>query len=148
MCQYANGDKAWFTFKSRSHIITECHFYRDFYIMEFARAMKTNAVLKLSMCSVFAVLAKLGPLTEYTGEWKHDHRWGWGALTFANGDMYEGEWVDDIMEGSGRYSYKDKSYYQVGLHQPRMQSEPRRKLGPPLFRSPALIFHSFGRVDF
>jgi len=28
--------------------------------------------------------------------------------------VYEGEWIDDMIEGSGRYSYADKSYYQVG----------------------------------
>jgi len=59
--------------------------------------------------------ADVGPFVEYTGEWKEDHRWGWGALTFAHGDVYEGEWVDDILEGNGRYSYKDKSFYQVDL---------------------------------
>ena len=53
------------------------------------------------------------PFAQYTGEWKHDHRWGWGTLEFANGDVYEGEWVDDVMEGNGHYSYKDKSYFKV-----------------------------------
>ena len=61
---------------------------------------------------------KSEPFAEYEGEWKRDQRWGWGILSFANGDVYEGEWVDDIMEGSGRYSYKDKSYYQVCLLSP------------------------------
>jgi hypothetical protein len=65
---------------------------------------------------MFAVLAE--PFAQYTGEWRCDHRWGWGILTFANGDVYEGEWVDDVIEGNGRYSYKDKSYYQVCVKPP------------------------------
>ena len=36
---------------------------------------------------------------QYEGEWRGDHRWGWGVHTFPGGDRYEGEWVDDKIHG-------------------------------------------------
>jgi len=36
------------------------------------------------------------------------------AFNFNLRRYVEGEWIDDMIEGSGRYSYADKSYYQVG----------------------------------
>lgn len=35
----------------------------------------------------------------YRGEFKDDKRWGWGLMAFFDGDQYEGEWVDDIIDG-------------------------------------------------
>jgi len=35
----------------------------------------------------------------YIGDFKKDHRWGWGTQYFANKEQYEGEWEDDKMTG-------------------------------------------------
>ena len=36
----------------------------------------------------------------YEGEFRDDHRWGWGEHRFADGAVYEGEWFDDMIEGA------------------------------------------------
>ena len=36
---------------------------------------------------------------------------GEGKLTYADGDMYEGEWKDGKMEGHGTYYYADGDQY-------------------------------------
>ncbi len=35
----------------------------------------------------------------YEGDWKQDHRWGWGKHKFAAGGEYEGEWEGDKISG-------------------------------------------------
>lgn len=36
----------------------------------------------------------------YQGDFRRDHRWGWGKHTFLDGSAYEGEWYDDLIEGA------------------------------------------------
>ena len=36
---------------------------------------------------------------------------GLGREVFENGDIYEGEFLMDLMQGDGRYIYKDNGYY-------------------------------------
>ena len=35
----------------------------------------------------------------YEGDFKKEHRWGWGLHIFPDGDRYEGQWVDDKIQG-------------------------------------------------
>lgn len=42
----------------------------------------------------------------YTGAWAHDKQNGLGTLTKANRDVYEGNWLNGLREGSGLYYYK------------------------------------------
>lgn len=35
----------------------------------------------------------------YEGEFKCEHRWGWGRHIFPKGDHYEGQWIDDKIQG-------------------------------------------------
>ena len=37
----------------------------------------------------------------YVGEFRGDHRSGWGTHYFPGKDKYEGEWADDRMTGEG-----------------------------------------------
>jgi hypothetical protein len=58
-----------------------------------------------------------GPVTYsdgsmYEGESnEHGMRHGKGRLTFANGDVYQGDFADDQMHGQGRYMYSNRSIY-------------------------------------
>jgi len=36
----------------------------------------------------------------YEGDFRKDHRWGWGRQRFPDGSVYEGEWYDDLIEGA------------------------------------------------
>jgi hypothetical protein len=36
----------------------------------------------------------------YEGEWAADKRSGWGLLTTAGGDVYEGEWHKNLPNGA------------------------------------------------
>lgn len=36
----------------------------------------------------------------YRGEWEHDHANGKGHLLYANGNIYEGGWLDDRVGSS------------------------------------------------
>ena len=57
----------------------------------------------------------------YNGSWAGGKRSGLGILTMANGDRYEGHWLDDKKEGPGRYFYKSTNkvrmiYIAVCVH--------------------------------
>jgi hypothetical protein len=58
-----------------------------------------------------------GPITYgdgsmYEGESNESGmRHGKGRLTFANGDVYQGEFAHDQMHGQGRYMYSNRSIY-------------------------------------
>ena len=47
----------------------------------------------------------------YEGDFKCEHRWGWGRHVFHAGDHYEGQWVDDKIQG--RHSLCPMSYVVV-----------------------------------
>lgn len=42
------------------------------------------------------------PLFQYIGDWKSDHRWGWGLYEMKSGDVFEGQWYDDQIDGMAR----------------------------------------------
>ena len=35
----------------------------------------------------------------YKGDFRCEHRWGWGRHIFPGGDHYEGQWMDDKIQG-------------------------------------------------
>jgi hypothetical protein len=39
----------------------------------------------------------------YIGEWVNDLRHGYGTMTYTNGDVYEGEWKNDLPYGNNEY---------------------------------------------
>jgi len=48
----------------------------------------------------------------YEGEFKNDKRHGEGKYTFADGDVYEGNWKDGKRHGEGKMTYADGSVYE------------------------------------
>ena len=44
-------------------------------------------------------------------------RHGKGRLTFANGDVYEGDFAHDQMHGQGRYEYHNRSVYEGSFYE-------------------------------
>eukprot|EP01035_Chromulina_nebulosa_P027401 gene27401-36041_t len=42
----------------------------------------------------------------YEGDYKDGLKHGFGKMKFPNGDLYEGEWVENKIEGEGTYTYK------------------------------------------
>jgi len=41
-------------------------------------------------------------------------RWGKGTFTSSDGNVYEGEWANDIREGEGKLTYKETEKIIVG----------------------------------
>lgn len=51
-------------------------------------------------------------VSRYEGNYTNGKKNGIGKMVFSNKDIYEGEWVDDKMEGEGSYTYdKSKDIY-------------------------------------
>jgi hypothetical protein len=48
----------------------------------------------------------------YQGDFKYGNWDGQGVLVFRNGDLYIGEFVDDVRTGMGYYQWKDGRTYQ------------------------------------
>ncbi len=44
---------------------------------------------------------------KYEGEYVGDVKNGTGTYTYANGDVYDGQWKDGLKHGKGTYKYKD-----------------------------------------
>ena len=44
------------------------------------------------------------------GLWRNDKFSGWGRIIKKNGQIYEGKFSDDILNGKGVYKYKDVLY--------------------------------------
>lgn len=47
----------------------------------------------------------------YEGDWIDDKMEGFGIYTYANGDIYEGEFKNNMHHGYGKYFFCDGSYY-------------------------------------
>ena len=41
----------------------------------------------------------------YEGEWNNDNKHGYGIHTWTDGDIYEGAWKNGNMHGYGKYTY-------------------------------------------
>ena len=50
----------------------------------------------------------------YMGDIKDGKRHGTGKFIYQNGDTYDGEWVNDLKEGEGTYTYKNDSHTYIG----------------------------------
>lgn len=51
----------------------------------------------------------------YEGEFKEDLMSGFGVMAFSNGDSYAGDWLDDAMHGAhGLYVKADGTTYEGG----------------------------------
>ena len=48
----------------------------------------------------------------YEGEWLDDKANGQGKYTTHNGNIYEGSWKNDKQDGFGKETWKDDSYYE------------------------------------
>ena len=47
----------------------------------------------------------------YDGQWLKDKKDGKGTMTYANGDIYDGQWLNDKKEGKGTMTYIDGNIY-------------------------------------
>jgi hypothetical protein len=43
----------------------------------------------------------------YDGNFLYGKRNGFGKMIYSNGDIYEGEWIDNVIKGKGIYSCKN-----------------------------------------
>jgi hypothetical protein len=48
----------------------------------------------------------------YEGDWKNDKMEGYGKFIYNNGDIYEGDWKDNKREGHGKYIYSNGNIYE------------------------------------
>ena len=48
----------------------------------------------------------------YEGQWECDLRSGEGTCTYSNGDKYTGEWHNDMRHGWGRLAWSDGNTYE------------------------------------
>lgn len=51
----------------------------------------------------------------YEGEWSNDMREGRGMLRLANNNRYEGEWKQDKKNGNGKYFFLNKGQLLEGF---------------------------------
>jgi hypothetical protein len=49
----------------------------------------------------------------YVGEFKHDFKNGFGVMEYENGDIYEGQFLNDKRQGKGKYIYLSKGDSQL-----------------------------------
>jgi len=48
----------------------------------------------------------------YTGEWINNVRHGYGTMSYSNGDIYVGKWEKNVRHGYGTMSYKNGVIYE------------------------------------
>jgi hypothetical protein len=48
----------------------------------------------------------------YEGEWRDEMREGFGVQRYSKGDVFEGEWLMDKMHGKGILLHSDGSVYE------------------------------------
>lgn len=48
----------------------------------------------------------------YTGEWINNVRDGFGTMSYVNGDIYVGKWRKNVRHGYGKMSYKNGDIYE------------------------------------
>lgn len=48
----------------------------------------------------------------YEGEWKDSQKNGHGKYIWTDGDVYEGEWKDGMRNGQGKYTYANGNVYE------------------------------------
>ena len=73
----------------------------------------------------FGTYIWMGPLSEeepenlvekarFEGNYKDGLKTGFGKMVYPNGDIYEGEWFENAMQGEGSYTYKKNNDSFVG----------------------------------
>ena len=63
----------------------------------------------------------------YEGQWKNGYRDGKGVLKFINGDEYDGEWKDNVPSGEGTYKTVSGYTYRGGWDSGKVRSRECRK---------------------
>ena len=51
---------------------------------------------------------------KYVGTFSNGTRHGTGTGWWKNGDSYEGQWYNDVIQGSGTYKWRDRSTVAEG----------------------------------
>eukprot|EP00286_Rhodomonas_abbreviata_P015758 CAMPEP_0181340288 /NCGR_PEP_ID=MMETSP1101-20121128/29756_1 /TAXON_ID=46948 /ORGANISM="Rhodomonas abbreviata, Strain Caron Lab Isolate" /LENGTH=159 /DNA_ID=CAMNT_0023451407 /DNA_START=13 /DNA_END=492 /DNA_ORIENTATION=- len=59
----------------------------------------------------------------YEGEWVQDRMHGHGLFKFMGGDVYDGDWVQDQFHGQGKYKWKNGAYYIGAWESNKMHGE-------------------------
>lgn len=54
------------------------------------------------------------------GMYARNQKAGVGVMTFANGDVYEGEWQEDTMHGRGTYRCVGPNPFLAAFKQPQL----------------------------
>jgi DNA polymerase III epsilon subunit family exonuclease len=60
---------------------------------------------------------------EYEGHFQNGKRHGRGIQKFANGDCYDGDWIEDIRNGHGVYTWANGNQYKGGWVNGRMSNQ-------------------------
>lgn len=50
---------------------------------------------------------------KYSGEWLNDKMHGSGKFTYASGTYYDGHWENSEYQGTGTFSWPDGRLYEV-----------------------------------
>lgn len=125
ICKYANGDKYignWLNNKRHGKGICE---YADGSVYDgewLDDNQHGSGIMTYNVPSNYDELAELEELAEflwslfssYDGEWYKNNRHGIGRGIYPNGDIYEGEWKDDIPMGNCTFYYKSSGEKYVG----------------------------------
>lgn len=48
----------------------------------------------------------------YEGDWVNNFKNGKGKMTYVNGDVYEGDWMHGQKSGKGKMTYKNGNVYE------------------------------------
>jgi hypothetical protein len=59
----------------------------------------------------------------YVGNFEAGRKHGQGRKTFANGDVYEGQWQDDLRAGHGRYVYGAQSPWSGDVYEGQWRAD-------------------------
>ena len=54
---------------------------------------------------------------KYSGEWLNDRMHGSGKFTYASGTCYDGQWEHSEYQGTGTFSWPDGRRYEVCVPQ-------------------------------
>jgi hypothetical protein len=48
----------------------------------------------------------------FSGQWKDDIRCGMGTYVYVDGSRYTGQWIDNRMDGKGRWDFSCGAFYR------------------------------------
>lgn len=64
----------------------------------------------------------------YDGDWKNDKMHGKGKYTWADGNVYDGNWKNDKMDGKGKYTWANGNVYEGGWKKDKKHGKGTYKL--------------------